>query len=55
MKSDIDDVFQWTYATIISNILKSLGTGSDWFNDSIIDHTISISKYNSLAGSTYIK
>ena len=33
----------------------SLGKGSDWITDSVIDHTVSISKYNSLAGSSYIK
>ena len=34
---------------------KSLGKGSDWIINSIIDHTISISKYNPLAGSSYLK
>ena len=33
----------------------SLGKGSGWSIDSGIDHTISISKCNSLAGSSYIK
>ena len=28
MKSDIDDVFQAIYTTVISNIQKSLGKGS---------------------------
>ena len=54
-ESDIDDVFQLIYTTIITNIQKSLGKGSDWIIDSVIDHTISISKYNPLAGSSYIK
>ena len=31
-----------------------LGKGSGWIIDSVIDHTISISKYNPLAGSSYI-
>ena len=54
-ESDIDDVFQSIYTTIITNIQKSLGKGSGWIIDSFIDHTISISKYNALAGSSYIK
>ena len=33
---------------------KSLVKGSGWIIDSVIDHTISISKYNPLAGSSYI-
>ena len=33
---------------------KSLGRGSGWIIDSVIDHTISSSKYNPLGGS-YIK
>ena len=48
-KSDIDDVFQSIYTTTIKSIQKSLGTGSGWIIDSVIDHTISISKYNPLA------
>ena len=42
-ESDIDDVFQSIFSTIISNIQKSLGKGSDWIIDSVIEHTISIS------------
>ena len=53
-ESDIDDVFQSIYTTIITNIQKSLGKGSGWIIDSVIDHTVSISKYNPLAGSSYI-
>ena len=34
---------------------KSLGTGPGWITDSVIDHSISISKYSPLAGSCYIK
>ena len=34
---------------------KSLGKGSGWIIDSVIDHTINISKYNYLSGSSYIK
>ena len=40
-ESDIDDVFQSIYTTVIT---KSLGKCSDWIIDSVIDHTISISK-----------
>ena len=53
-ESDIDDVFESIYTTIITNIQKSLGKGSGWIIDSVIDHNISISKYNSLAGTSYI-
>ena len=52
--SNIDDVFQSVYITIITNIQKSLGKGSGWIIDFVIDHIISISKYNPLAGSSYI-
>ena len=41
--------------TMVSNIQISLGKGSDWIIDSVIDHTINISKYNPLAVSSYIK
>ena len=54
-ESDIDDVLQSIYTTTITNIQESLEKGSGWIIDSIIDHTISISKYNALAGSSYIK
>ena len=39
----------------MTNIPKSLGKGSGWIIDSVIDYIISISKYNTLAGSSYIK
>ena len=54
-ESDIDDVFQSICTAIITNIQKSLGKGSSWIIDSVIDHTVSISKYNPLGGSTYTK
>ena len=54
-ESDIDDVFQLIYTTIISNIPKSLGKDSGWILDSLIDHNVSVSKYNPLAGSSYIR
>ena len=43
-ENDIDDVFQSIYHIIITNVQKSLGKGSGWIIDSVIDHTISISK-----------
>ena len=54
-KSDTDDVFQSIYTTIILNIRISLGKGSGCIIDLVIDHTISISKYNFSIGSSYIK
>ena len=54
-ESDIENVFKLIYTTITANIRKSLGKGSRWIIDSVIGHTISISKYNPLAGSSYIK
>ena len=53
-ESDIDDVFESIYTTIISNIQKSLEKGSGSITDSFIEHNISISKYKPLAGSSYI-
>ena len=49
-ESDIDYVLESVYTTIISNIQKSLGKGSGWIIDSVIEPNISISKYNPLAG-----
>ena len=54
-ETDIDGVFQSVYTTIISNIQKSSGKCSGWITDSVIDHTIGISKYNPLAGSSNIE
>ena len=54
-ESEIDDVFQPIYTALITNIKKSLGKGSSWIIDSVISHTLSISKYNHLVGSSYIK
>ena len=45
----------WWCVSIISNIQKSLGKRSGWIIDSVLDHTISISKCNHLAKSVYIK
>ena len=52
-ESDIDDMFQPIYTRIMSNRQKSLGKDSGWIIDSVLDHTISISKYK--LGSFYIK
>ena len=54
-KIDIDDLFESIYSTVISKIQKSLGQGSGWIIDSVIDHNINISKYNPLPGSSCIK
>ena len=54
-ESDIDDVIKSMYAKIISHIQKCLGKGSGWIIDWAVSHTINISKYNPLAGSSYIK
>ena len=54
-ESDINNVFESIYSTIISNIQKSFGKSLGWIIDSVINHTISISKYNPLAGSSSIK
>ena len=48
-------MFQSIYTTVITNIQIFLGKASSWAIDSVIDHPISISKYNILAGSSYIK
>ena len=47
-------MFQSTYTRTTPNIQKSLEKGSTWVIDSFIDHTISISKYKPLAGSSNI-
>ena len=54
-ESDTDDVCEPIYSTIISNTQKYLGQGSGWIIDSVLDHNINISKYNSLVDSSYIK
>ena len=41
--------------SILQLYQTSLGKGSGWIIDSVIDHIINISKYNPLAGSSYIK
>ena len=54
-ESDINDAFKSIYSTVISNIQKSLRKCLGWIIDSVIDHNINISKYNTLVGSSYIK
>ena len=54
-ESDIVNVFESIYTTIILNIQKFLGKGSGWIIDSLlIVIIIIISKYNPLPGSSYI-
>ena len=43
------------FILVMSNMQKSLGKGSGWVIDSVIEHNISISKYNPLTESSYIK
>ena len=54
-ESDIDDVFQPISSTVTSNIQNSLGKSSGRIIDSVVNHTINISEYNPLAGSSYIR
>ena len=54
-ESDIDNAFQSIFTAIMENIQKSLGKDWGWIIDSVIYHAISISKYNLLAGISYIK
>ena len=54
-ENEIYQVFRSIYTTTIISMQKHLREGSGWIIDSIIDHTISISKYSPLAGSSYIK
>ena len=42
-ESDIDDVFESVYTTVISNIQKSFEKVSGWITNSVIGHNISIS------------
>ena len=54
-ESDIDNLFESVDSAIISNIQKSLAKSSSSIIDSLVDHTINISKYKPLSGSSYIK
>ena len=53
--SNNDHVCESIYTTIISNIQKTFRKRSSWIIDSVIDYIISISKYNPLAGNSYIE
>ena len=48
-ESDIENVLKPIYTTDIATVQKYLGKGSGWIIDSLIDHAISILKYNLLA------
>ena len=50
-----DNAFKSMYTTVISNIQNVLGKGSGWIIGSVKEHNINISKYDLLAGSSYIK
>ena len=54
-KINIENVFKKAYTTIIANTQKFLGKGSGLIIDSVIEHTISMSKYNLFTASSYIK
>ena len=53
-ESDIENVFKSVCTIIITNIQKSLGKGSGWIIDSVIDHTVSVSKCNPLVWRSYM-
>ena len=53
--SDIDNVFESICSTIILNIQRSLGKGLGWIIDLVVNLTVNVSKYNFLAGSSFIK
>ena len=48
-------VFQSIYATITTNLQKSLGKDSGRITYSVTDHTTSILEYNPLSGNSYTK
>ena len=53
-ESDIDDVFELIYTTIVSDIQKYLEKYFVWIIDSALDHNINTSNYKPLADSTCI-
>ena len=55
LNSKAETIIRKIFSTVISNIQNSLGQGSGWIFDSVIDDNSNISKYNPLAGSSYIK
>ena len=54
-ESIVDDIFEYIYSTIKSDIQKYLRKGLIWIVDSVVDHSITILKYKPLGGSSYIK
>ena len=54
-ESNVENVFKSIYTIIIANTQKSIGKGLGCIIDSVIDHNISSSRYNLLAGSSYMK
>ena len=54
-ESDTVDVFESIYTTIVFNKQKYLGVGLGCIIDSVVSHLINISKYNPLAGRSYIR
>ena len=54
-ESNIENAFKSIYTTIKADIKKSLWKCSRWIIDSVINHTISISKYHPLVGRSYFK
>ena len=45
-ETNINDVFQSVYTKITTNLQKSSGKRLGWIINSVINHTVSISKYN---------
>ena len=54
-ENDIDDVFESIYTTVTPNIQTFFGKRSGWIIASAITHNVNISKYNPLAGTSYIR
>ena len=54
-ESDMDHVFTAFYTIILLKIYKSLGKGSGWIIDWVIDHKNWYFTYNPLASTSYIK
>ena len=54
-ESTFDNVFKSIYTKITSSMQNSVGKGSGWVIDSLVENNINTSKYNPLAGSYYIK
>ena len=54
-ESHIDNVFKSIYTAVIKNIQNFSLKDSRWIIDSVIYRTNSISKYNTLAGRSYIR